>query len=335
MEAFSAVATTGIYCRPECSARAAASARDEVPARGRRRGRRVPRVSSLPALPLARRARLDGAGARLPRRPADPRRRARRRDGGAARRPARRLRAPPPAALLRAPRRDAGRPGALRPHPLRAAASRRDRSQRERGRVRRRLRERAAVQSRLPRRLQDAAAGAARTAPSERSTSADEDLCLRLPYDGALDWCSLLGYFEARAIPGVESVSGETYRRTIVAGGEAGVLELLPGGEDHLLLRVHLPHWDELMHVAARARRIANLDADMEEPTEHSSPTILSSARCSASGRACACPVPGIRTRPACARSSASRSASPAPTRSRDGSSSGSGRPLPGSTASA
>jgi AraC family transcriptional regulator, regulatory protein of adaptative response / DNA-3-methyladenine glycosylase II len=96
--------------------------------------------------------------------------------------------------------------------------------------------------------------------------AAEAGLTVRLPFDGPLDWRSLLGYFEARAIPGVESVSGYTYRRTIVAGGEAGVLELLPGGDDHLFLRVHLPHWDELMHVVARARRIANLDADLAEP---------------------------------------------------------------------
>ena len=108
---------------------------------------------------------------------------------------------------------------------------------------------------------------ASRRRRSDRLVAAD-GLSLRLPYDGVLDWCSLVGYFEARAIPGVESVSGEIYRRTIVAGGEPGVLELLPGGDDHLLLRVHLPHWDELMHVVSRARRIANLDADMEEPTE-------------------------------------------------------------------
>jgi AraC family transcriptional regulator of adaptative response / DNA-3-methyladenine glycosylase II len=96
--------------------------------------------------------------------------------------------------------------------------------------------------------------------------AAEAGLTVRLPFDGPLDWRSLLGYFEARAIPGVESVSGDTYRRTIVAGGEAGVLELLPGGDEHLILRVHLPHWDELMHVVARARRIANLDADLAEP---------------------------------------------------------------------
>lgn len=97
----------------------------------------------------------------------------------------------------------------------------------------------------------------------------DEGLSLRLPFQGALDWSSMLGYFAVRAIPGVESVSGDVYRRTIVVGGDAGVLELGPGGDDHLVLRVHLPHWAELMHVADRARRIPSLDADPDEPATH------------------------------------------------------------------
>ena len=74
-------------------------------------------------------------------------------------------------------------------------------------------------------------------------------------------------YFAARAIPGVEHVSGSTYRRTIVLDGDPGVLELSPGGDDHLVLRAHLPHWEELVHVVRRARRIANLDFDLGEPT--------------------------------------------------------------------
>jgi AraC family transcriptional regulator of adaptative response / DNA-3-methyladenine glycosylase II len=48
--------------------------------------------------------------------------------------------------------------------------------------------------------------------------------------------------------------------------GDPGVLELLPGGDDHLVLRAHLPHWRELLHVVRRARRIANLDADVRGP---------------------------------------------------------------------
>jgi AraC family transcriptional regulator of adaptative response / DNA-3-methyladenine glycosylase II len=77
----------------------------------------------------------------------------------------------------------------------------------------------------------------------------------------------MLGYFAARAIPGVEQVSEDVYRRTIVLDGDPGVLELFSGGSDHLLLRAHLPHWEGLVHVVGRARRIASLDFDLDEPT--------------------------------------------------------------------
>jgi AraC family transcriptional regulator of adaptative response / DNA-3-methyladenine glycosylase II len=95
---------------------------------------------------------------------------------------------------------------------------------------------------------------------------ADGGLRLRLPFEGPLDWNALVAYFAARAIPGVEHVSGDAYRRTVVVAGDPGVLELFPGGEDHLVLRAHLPHWEELIHVVARARHIANLDLDLDEP---------------------------------------------------------------------
>jgi len=95
---------------------------------------------------------------------------------------------------------------------------------------------------------------------------ADGGLRLRLPFHGPLDWGAMAAYFAARAIPGVEHVSGDTYRRTIVIDGDPGVLELFPGGDDHLILRAHLPHWEELIHVVARARRIASLDFDLDEP---------------------------------------------------------------------
>ena len=95
---------------------------------------------------------------------------------------------------------------------------------------------------------------------------ADGGLSLRLPFRGPLDWDRLVAYFAARVIPGVEYVSGSTYRRTIVIDGDPGALELSPGGDDHLLLLAHLPHWEELIHIVAGARRIANLDLDLDEP---------------------------------------------------------------------
>ena len=93
---------------------------------------------------------------------------------------------------------------------------------------------------------------------------ADGGLALRLSFNGPLDWESMVGYFAAQAIPSVEHVDGATYRRTIVVGGDPGVLELFPGGDDHLVLIAHLPHWEELIHAVDRARRIASLDLDLE-----------------------------------------------------------------------
>jgi AraC family transcriptional regulator of adaptative response / DNA-3-methyladenine glycosylase II len=98
---------------------------------------------------------------------------------------------------------------------------------------------------------------------------ADGGLLLRLSYRGPLDWDSLLAFLASRAIPGVEHVCGDTYRRTIVSDGDPGVLELRPGGDDHLLLLAHLPHWQELVHLVQRVRRIAGLDFDLERAAEH------------------------------------------------------------------
>jgi AraC family transcriptional regulator of adaptative response / DNA-3-methyladenine glycosylase II len=92
---------------------------------------------------------------------------------------------------------------------------------------------------------------------------ADGGLTLRLPYQPPLDWGVMLGYFRARAIAGVEHVSEDTYRRTVAIDGKPGVIELAWGSQEQLLLRVHLPHWEGLIHHVQRARRIFNLDADV------------------------------------------------------------------------
>ncbi|MGH8823430.1 MAG: AlkA N-terminal domain-containing protein [Jiangellaceae bacterium] len=95
---------------------------------------------------------------------------------------------------------------------------------------------------------------------------ADGGLALRLAFDGALDWQALTAHLAVTAVPGVEHVSDGVYRRTIVVGGDPGVLELHPGGDDHLVLRAHLPHWRDLLHVVNGARRIASLDSGLDEP---------------------------------------------------------------------
>jgi AraC family transcriptional regulator of adaptative response / DNA-3-methyladenine glycosylase II len=78
----------------------------------------------------------------------------------------------------------------------------------------------------------------------------------RLPFAGPLDWAALLAYFARRAIPGVEHVSDDTYRRTVMAGGDPAVVEITCG-PGHLVVRSSLPVPLEPV------RRLFNLDADV------------------------------------------------------------------------
>lgn len=79
----------------------------------------------------------------------------------------------------------------------------------------------------------------------------------------------MLGYFERRVIAGVERVDGDCYRRTVVVDGDPGVIEIGPGGPDHLLLRVHPPRAGGLTHVVEGARRIFALDTDPTAANRH------------------------------------------------------------------
>ena len=94
---------------------------------------------------------------------------------------------------------------------------------------------------------------------------ADGGLPLRLPHRGPLDWDAFLAFAAGRAIPGVEHVEGDTYRRTITVEGDPGVLEIRPGDDGQLVAVAHLPHWEGLIHVAERARRLVGVDVDLDD----------------------------------------------------------------------
>lgn len=91
----------------------------------------------------------------------------------------------------------------------------------------------------------------------------DGGLALRLPVPAGHDWDAAVRGLAARAVPGVESVDGTTYRRTILLDGGPGMIEVRaePRSGD-LLLIAHLPYWEGLIHVAERARRMLGLDTD-------------------------------------------------------------------------
>jgi AraC family transcriptional regulator of adaptative response / DNA-3-methyladenine glycosylase II len=88
-------------------------------------------------------------------------------------------------------------------------------------------------------------------------------LALELPYRAPLDWAGLRDFLGARSLAGVERFDGDAYRRTFELAGGSGVLEVSPvAGRDALRLVVDPPRPAALLEVAARVRRLFDLDAD-------------------------------------------------------------------------
>jgi hypothetical protein len=81
----------------------------------------------------------------------------------------------------------------------------------------------------------------------------DGGLALRLP--ARIDFDAWLRRRAATAIPGVEHVTEDCYRRTILVDGDPGVIEIRPGSSEHLTLIAHLPRLEGLIHLVERARR--------------------------------------------------------------------------------
>ena len=98
----------------------------------------------------------------------------------------------------------------------------------------------------------------------------DDALVLRLAYRPPYNWRSVRDYLGGRAIPGVESVQGGAYRRSVRIGDVGGWLQVRPvEGREQLELEVapHLaPH---LMLLLSRVRTQFDLDANPEVIEAH------------------------------------------------------------------
>jgi AraC family transcriptional regulator of adaptative response / DNA-3-methyladenine glycosylase II len=93
--------------------------------------------------------------------------------------------------------------------------------------------------------------------------SAANELVLRLPYRAPYDFAHLLEFYGRRTIPGVESVDASGYRRSIVVDGVRGWFAVSAiDGDAALALRVHHPSSSALGTIAARVKRMFDVDAD-------------------------------------------------------------------------
>ncbi len=89
-------------------------------------------------------------------------------------------------------------------------------------------------------------------------------LTVQLPYRQPYGWPELLGFFAARATPGVELVSEGRYLRTVRVGDRAGVIDVQDAG-GALSLTVHGIATDSLFAAVQRARGLFDLDAPIED----------------------------------------------------------------------
>jgi AraC family transcriptional regulator of adaptative response / DNA-3-methyladenine glycosylase II len=86
-------------------------------------------------------------------------------------------------------------------------------------------------------------------------------LTVRLPVRRPFDGAGLVRWLAARAVAGVEDVSGGVYRRTLRLPGGLGVVVLEPH-DDHVRATLRLDGVADLAAAVHRCRRLLDLDAD-------------------------------------------------------------------------
>ena len=119
------------------------------------------------------------------------------------------------------------------------------------------------------RRFNDAFRQAYGKTPSElrraQSEASSDQLSLLLPYRPPLNWPAMLGFYRMRAIPGVERVDDQSYSRTIALGEHSGWLRVeAVANQDALKLTVAFPDPGQLMPIVERIRRMFDLNANLD-----------------------------------------------------------------------
>ena len=94
-------------------------------------------------------------------------------------------------------------------------------------------------------------------------------LSVRLAYRPPYDWDAMLSFLAARAIPGVEMVAGDVYRRTIAIGAYSGVISVTPADKNRVDVAIRFPDIAALPQIIARVRRVFDLAADPDRIGAH------------------------------------------------------------------
>ncbi|MFN8548034.1 MAG: AlkA N-terminal domain-containing protein [Candidatus Eisenbacteria bacterium] len=102
--------------------------------------------------------------------------------------------------------------------------------------------------------------------PRDEGATINLRLAVRRPFD----WPRLLDFLAARAVPGVEEIDGQSYRRTVRLGQNGGWIEaIFLDADDAVELRVSSSLSRHLLEIAERATRLFDLEADPEAIAKH------------------------------------------------------------------
>lgn len=115
------------------------------------------------------------------------------------------------------------------------------------------------------------------TAPGElkRAPKGSETVTLQLSYRPPLNWEALLEYLSPRLWPGVETIDGSTYRRTIGERDIQGILEVTPARQPARLdVSIPLEMATHSASLLRSVRRLFDLDCDPAPIAAQLQPTL-------------------------------------------------------------
>jgi AraC family transcriptional regulator of adaptative response / DNA-3-methyladenine glycosylase II len=109
-----------------------------------------------------------------------------------------------------------------------------------------------------------------RSTQRERNGNEPGVYAFRLGYRPPYNWASIIGFLAQRAIPGVETITLEEYRRSILLDGKAGFISVRPMFAKNVLeLRIEFPEPSALFRIVERVRNIFDLRADPADVDEY------------------------------------------------------------------
>jgi AraC family transcriptional regulator, regulatory protein of adaptative response / DNA-3-methyladenine glycosylase II len=101
-----------------------------------------------------------------------------------------------------------------------------------------------------------------RVSGPDRSAGPQGEIVLLLRYHPPYDWPAMLEFLRRRAIAGVESVGADRYARSVELNGVHGTVTVQRGAGNALRATVRFPKLSALPTIIARLRRVFDLAAD-------------------------------------------------------------------------